>query len=232
MNDVTNRPNCTLRTSFSQHSQGSISIETLLILKRSFFFSAHRGRSRQMSNMKTPLKIVRLDGINMPSPQFSIPHLYTEYHTTSHSEVASRISDAEIIISSNVPLPAEALDCKATPKLRLITVMTTGTDLIDLGACHARGILVCNVPAGSNESVAQHTIALFLALRRRITRMNDMVVEDHVWSERGTCTGDFGGVTGGWLEEIVGIIGVEDLDWSPYNFTRGQNRTGQILTYM
>lgn len=38
--------------------------------------------------------------------------------------------------------------------------------MVDLEACKERGVKVCNVPAASNEAVAEHTIALYFALRR------------------------------------------------------------------
>lgn len=54
------------------------------------------------------------------------------------------------------------------PKIRLITTMSTGFDHIDLDACAARGITVCNVPAYGDNTVAEHTFALLLAVTRRI----------------------------------------------------------------
>lgn len=89
--------------------------------------------------------------------------------------------------------------------------MAIGTDMLDLKACAARGILVCNVPAASNEAVAEHAFTLFMAVRRRVVRMNEMVLDGHVWGERGTCTADFGGLPGSWADEVVGIIGGGEL---------------------
>lgn len=54
------------------------------------------------------------------------------------------------------------------PKLKLITTRSTGFDHIDLGACKKRKIVVCNVPTYGENTVAEHTFALILALSRKI----------------------------------------------------------------
>jgi D-lactate dehydrogenase len=52
--------------------------------------------------------------------------------------------------------------------LRLITTRSTGYDHIDLDACRARGVTVCNVPHYGENTVAEHTFALILAVSRKI----------------------------------------------------------------
>lgn len=63
-------------------------------------------------------------------------------------------------------LDAELLE--ALPELRLILTMSTGYDHIDLETCRRRGITVCNVPHYGENTVAEHTFALILALSRRL----------------------------------------------------------------
>lgn len=51
--------------------------------------------------MSKPLKIVRLDGLYVPSPTFTIPHTYTEYPTTPDlSTIVPRIGDANVVITT------------------------------------------------------------------------------------------------------------------------------------
>jgi len=57
---------------------------------------------------------------------------------------------------------------EALPELRLILTMSTGYDHIDLETCRRRGITVCNVPHYGENTVAEHTFALILALSRRL----------------------------------------------------------------
>lgn len=54
------------------------------------------------------------------------------------------------------------------PKLRFITSRSTGVDHIDLRACANCGVAVSNVPSYGENTVAEHTFALILALSRRI----------------------------------------------------------------
>jgi len=58
----------------------------------------------------------------------------------------------------------------ALPALRCICTRSTGYDHIDLEAAAARGIVVCNVPAYGENTVAEHTFALILALSRNLHR--------------------------------------------------------------
>jgi D-lactate dehydrogenase len=57
------------------------------------------------------------------------------------------------------------------PKLKLVATRSNSMDHIDLAACRKRGIAVCNVPHYREESVAEHTFALLLALTRRLREL-------------------------------------------------------------
>jgi len=54
------------------------------------------------------------------------------------------------------------------PFLKYITTMSTGFDHIDLNACRIRKIKVSNVPYYGENTVAEHTFALILALTRHL----------------------------------------------------------------
>ena len=54
------------------------------------------------------------------------------------------------------------------PRLRFIATRSTGYDHIDLRACRVRRIAVANVPSYGENTVAEHTFALILALSRNI----------------------------------------------------------------
>ncbi len=57
---------------------------------------------------------------------------------------------------------------KRLPKLKGIVTMSTGYDHINLRVCQNLGIKVCNVPYYGENTVAEHTFALILALSRKI----------------------------------------------------------------
>src|SRR3954453_1445030 len=54
------------------------------------------------------------------------------------------------------------------PSLRAVVTRSTGYDHIDLAACRERGIVVSNVPTYGENTVAEHTFGLILALSRKI----------------------------------------------------------------
>jgi D-lactate dehydrogenase len=57
---------------------------------------------------------------------------------------------------------------KKLKKLKLICTFSTGFDHIDLDECTKKKIIVCNVPSYGSHAVAEHTIALMLALVKKI----------------------------------------------------------------
>jgi D-lactate dehydrogenase len=59
------------------------------------------------------------------------------------------------------------------PNLKLIATRSTGYDHIDLGYCRARGIAVSNVPVYGDNTVAEHTFALILALSRKVIQSHN-----------------------------------------------------------
>ncbi|HEY8903653.1 MAG TPA: NAD(P)-dependent oxidoreductase, partial [Chthoniobacterales bacterium] len=54
------------------------------------------------------------------------------------------------------------------PSLQMIATRSSGVDHIDMGACERRGVLVTSVSGFDGNSVAEHTIALLLAVARRL----------------------------------------------------------------
>ncbi|NNC87626.1 MAG: D-2-hydroxyacid dehydrogenase [Akkermansiaceae bacterium] len=90
------------------------------------------------------------------------------HETTSPEEIAARCAGAEVIITNKVELDAGLI--ASCPQLKLILVAATGVNIVDLEAARAQGILVCNVAGYSTSSVAQHVMALLLALATNVHR--------------------------------------------------------------
>jgi D-3-phosphoglycerate dehydrogenase / 2-oxoglutarate reductase len=58
------------------------------------------------------------------------------------------------------------------PNLRVVVRYGVGVDGVDLAAATAHGVVVVNVPDYGTDDVANHTVALLLALVRKITRLD------------------------------------------------------------
>src|SRR2546423_7267277 len=71
-----------------------------------------------------------------------------------------------LAVRSATKVTKDVLD--AAQKLRVIGRAGTGVDNIDLNAASRRGVVVMNAPGGNSVSVAEHTVALLLALARQI----------------------------------------------------------------
>ena len=84
-----------------------------------------------------------------------------------HKIVATLVPDAEVVSPFiYTKMTAEVLT--KLPKLKLIATRSTGFDHIDVAECAKRGVTVCNVPFYGENTVAEHTFALILALSRKV----------------------------------------------------------------
>lgn len=115
-------------------------------------------------------KIVFLDAQSFP-PQITMrrpdfPHAWAEYPSTAPGQVIERLREATIAIVNKARVDGDVLD--ACPNLKMVAVSATGTDIIDVAACKARGIVVSNVRGYAVDTVPEHTFMLILALRRSL----------------------------------------------------------------
>ena len=84
------------------------------------------------------------------------------------TEETRRLAATADILSVFIYSRLTARVLKRLPRLRLIATRSTGFDHIDLASCRKRRITVCNVPSYGENTVAEHTFALILALSRNI----------------------------------------------------------------
>ena len=113
-----------------------------------------------------------------------------------------RREDVDALAVVGEVVDARALDL--LPNLRVVANYGVGYDTIDLDECRARGVAVTNTPHALGITTADLTMALVLAVRRRVVEA-DRVVRDGRWRSgwvAGTLLGD--DVTGATL----GIVGL------------------------
>jgi glycerate dehydrogenase len=96
----------------------------------------------------------------------SFAHTWVEHDRVAPEELAASLGEATIAIVNKTPLPGALLG--QLERLRLVAVAATGTDNIDVAACRARGVVVCNIRNYAVHTVPEHSFALILALRRSL----------------------------------------------------------------
>jgi D-3-phosphoglycerate dehydrogenase len=94
-------------------------------------------------------------------------------------EVAAQAGDADVLLNQYVPITAAVLD--ALPRCRLVVRYGVGVDNVDVGAATERGVWVANVPDYGRDEVADHTLALALALLRGVVFLDRSVRGDGAW---------------------------------------------------
>jgi glycerate dehydrogenase len=85
---------------------------------------------------------------------------------TQPDQVVERGKGAEILLTNKARISAEAI--AQLPDLKYIGVMATGTNVVDVAAARARGIVVTNVPGYSTASVAQIVFSLLFELSGQV----------------------------------------------------------------
>ena len=90
----------------------------------------------------------------------------TVYDRTAPEDAAARIGDAEVVFINKVRLTDEIF--AACPNLKLVSILATGYNIVDLAAAKRRGITVCNVPGYSTRAVVQMTFALLLEICQQV----------------------------------------------------------------
>ena len=97
----------------------------------------------------------------------------TCYPNTVAANTSERVKDADIILANKAPLNESTL--KDAPNVKLICLLATGFDNVDLAYCKSRSIKVTNVVNYCTSTVAQHTLLLALALSEKIAFYDDYV---------------------------------------------------------
>jgi glycerate dehydrogenase len=131
------------------------------------------------------MEIVFLDqeGIAIHDIDFSglqVLGAYKAFDESDEGEIIERAGRAEVVITNKAPIGAAVLE--NLPNLKLVTVIATGYDNVDIDAAKRRGVCVCNIPAYAADSVAQHTFALILNLATKAyLYYND--IQEGKWNE-------------------------------------------------
>src|SRR6201990_1500249 len=130
------------------------------------------------------------------------PHLDDTPMTTE--QIAAAIRSADILVPTVTDEITEDLIKQSDCKVKLIANFGNGVDNIDVVAAHARGITVTNTPKVLTEDTADMTMALMLAVPRRMIEGASVLAEGKAWAG-GSPTWMLGHRIGG---KRLGIIGM------------------------
>jgi D-3-phosphoglycerate dehydrogenase / 2-oxoglutarate reductase len=101
-----------------------------------------------------------------------------------------------------------------TPALLVVSTTGAGYDTVDVGACTAAGVLAVNQSGGNREAVAEHVLALMIALSKRIGE-TDRVMRRDAQMDRNAYMGE------DIYAKTVGIIGLGNVGSRIAELARG-----------
>lgn len=151
------------------------------------------------------------------------PYGQVRVHTSraaDREELFTRIADADVLINvrAYTALDAEAL--QQAPRLKMISILGTGTDNVDLRAARERGVTVTNTPAVGAPSVAELTLGLILSVTKAIP-LSDQRVKQGIWQHvegpelEGKTLGLLGlGAIGSRVARMARGMGMRVVAWS------------------
>lgn len=125
------------------------------------------------------------------------------YGRSTPAETVERAKDADIVVINKTVLSEQTL-CEL-PKLKFITLLATGFNVVDTSAADRLGITVSNVPSYSTDAVAQQVFAFILEFANRVG-LHSTCVRDGEWE---SCP-DFSFIKAPLCElagKTVGVIG-------------------------
>ena len=124
---------------------------------------------------------------------------------TDRAGFLREIIDADVLL--HVLEPATAAMIAGAPRLKLIQKIGVGLNTIDREAAAAAGVRVANMPGTNSQAVAEHTLALMLAVLRRIVPLNRATREGRGWDlppDELEQAGELGG-------RVVGLVGFGEV---------------------
>jgi D-3-phosphoglycerate dehydrogenase len=118
-------------------------------------------------------------------------HYMPPYPSAEAVAEQTRALQADAILTRQGPVTAAAMD--ASRRLKVIARHGVGVDDVDLAAAAARGILVTRAPGSNTQAVAEHTLALILALAKDLRPLG-AAIAGGAWRGGATKVRDIAGL--------------------------------------
>lgn len=100
------------------------------------------------------------------------------HKTTPREVLYEALADADGLLTDYQQVDEELL--RHAPRLRSVSLLSTGYNVVDLDAAKKAGVAVCHVREYCTGEVADHTMALLLALERNLRPYMEQV-EQEIW---------------------------------------------------
>ena len=147
-------------------------------------------------------------------------------------EQVERARDADIILNSRAQVAWKEDSLRRLPRLALIATCSIGVDNIDLAVARELGILVCNQPGRTAPIVAEHALALLMAVAKRAAFFTASM-RDGRWERmdtvylNGKTLGVIGaGDIGGAVARLGRALGMNVVAWTPHPSPERAQRLG------
>lgn len=149
---------------------------------------------------KNKARILICDSFDSSGIDLLRQHTLVDDQTGINADQLAQIIDGYhgLVVRSRTKVTASLL--VRAQKLKIIARAGVGTDNIDLAAARRQGIVVVNTPMATTTAVAEHTLALILALCRNLPQANTSVKAGE-WEKKAFMGTELSGKT-------LGIIGV------------------------
>jgi glyoxylate reductase len=137
-----------------------------------------------MSAKKKPLVVVTRklpDSIETRMRELFDARLNLDDTPLTPEQIADAVRSADVLVPTVTDEITEEILRQPDSKLRLIANFGNGVDNIDVIAAHARGITVTNTPKVLTEDTADMTMALILAVPRRLIEGASILTEGKDW---------------------------------------------------
>ncbi|KFB11320.1 2-hydroxyacid dehydrogenase [Nitratireductor basaltis] len=138
-----------------------------------------------MAGSKKPLVVITRklpDQVETRMRELFDARLNLEDRPMTQPELVAAIREADVLVPTITDRIDAALIEQAGENLRLIANYGNGVDNIDVAAAAAKGITVTNTPNVLNEDTADMTMALMLAVPRRLTEGAAILTDDGKWA--------------------------------------------------
>ena len=158
------------------------------------------------------MKILLLDGYTLFQDDISRSCLCSfgevVFHDrTSRENLSALDKDIDVLITNKALVGLPELEHFAA--LKLVIVSATGYNCVDVKACAAAGVPVCNVPAYGTFSVAQHALSMLLHHSNQVA-VHDLSVRNGDWSTHQDWTYTLTPIRE-WQGKTMGIIGMGNI---------------------